>query len=149
MTELSIIATQRAATQPAEADVPVHANRTPPEQVARLQAAAEQFESFFIAQMLRQMRSATREMASEDSVFNSPSSESMLDMADVALADSLATHRAFGVADAIVRQLLPAAPGHAPVPLASLPSPASPASPEPGEVVPQVKKVVRPVASEQ
>ncbi|HMN43131.1 MAG TPA: rod-binding protein [Povalibacter sp.] len=78
--------------------------------VARVQAAAEKFEGFFIAQMLRQMRQSSREMAGEDSVFNSRNGQEMLDMADVALADSLAGRRAFGIADAIVRQLLPPPP---------------------------------------
>lgn len=74
---------------------------------AKVQAAAEQFEGFFIAQMLRQMRQATREMAGEDSVFRNRVNQDMLDMADVTLADTLAGQRAFGIADAIVRQLLP------------------------------------------
>lgn len=91
--------------------------------VAKVRDAAEKFEGFFIAQMLRQMRESTRTMAGEDSVFNSRSAQEMLDMADLALADSLAGQRAFGIADVIVRQLLPqptAAPLKTPVdPVAS------------------------------
>jgi flagellar protein FlgJ len=74
---------------------------------ARVQQAAEQFESFYIAQMLRQMRSATREIAGEDSIFASNNHREMLDFADTAFADALAQQRAFGIADVIVRQLLP------------------------------------------
>jgi flagellar protein FlgJ len=77
--------------------------------VEKVRGAAEKFEAFFIAQLLRQMRESTRAMADEDSVFNSRSAQEMLDMADVALADSLAGQRAFGIADVIVRQLLPTA----------------------------------------
>ncbi len=82
---------------------------------ARVKAAAEKFEGFFIGQLLREMRSSTREMAGEDSVFKSTLDQDMLDMADVALGDSLAGKHAFGIADAILRQLVPAsaAPGPA------------------------------------
>lgn len=133
MTNVSIIGSQHVAQH--AADPLVRSNEAvPSEQIAKLEAAAERFESFFIAQMLRQMRAATRQMASEDSVFNSHSSENMLDMADVALADSLAGYRAFGIADVIVRQLLPTLAGGAPEQTSSaVPSPA-------------VKETVRPVA---
>jgi peptidoglycan hydrolase FlgJ len=76
---------------------------------AKVHEAAEKFEGFFIAQLLRQMRQSTREMAGEDSVYSGRVNQDMLDMADVALADSLAGQRAFGIADAILRQLLPPA----------------------------------------
>jgi peptidoglycan hydrolase FlgJ len=75
-----------------------------------VKAAAEKFEGFFIGQLLREMRSSTREMSGEDSIYSSSTDQDMLDMADVALGDSLASQHAFGVADAILRQLLPAAP---------------------------------------
>lgn len=74
---------------------------------ARVVAAAEKFESFFIADMLKQMRSVTREMADEDSMFQSHINQDMLEIADGKLADVLAGQRAFGVADAILAQLLP------------------------------------------
>ena len=106
-----------AGTIPAPDD-PVRANdMVTPEHRAKVQEAAQKFESFFIAQMLRQMRSSTREMAGEDSVFNSRTNQDMLDMADVAFADALAGHRAFGIADVIVRQLLPASQATLPVSL--------------------------------
>jgi flagellar protein FlgJ len=69
--------------------------------------AAVQFEGFFISQMLHQMRSGTQEMAGEDSVFKDPVNKDMLDMADTMVADKMAGQRAFGIADAILRQLLP------------------------------------------
>lgn len=76
---------------------------------AKATKAAIQFEGFFIAQMLHQMRSGTREMAGEDSVFKDPVNRDMQDMADTMVADNMAGQRAFGIADAILRQLLPAA----------------------------------------
>lgn len=110
MNELNLHTTLRSQVPSQEPEVRAAADgeAVPPEYVARVQAAAEKFEGFFIAQMLRQMRQSSREMAGEDSVFNSRNSKEMLDFADMALADSLAGHRAFGIADAIVRQLLPA-----------------------------------------
>lgn len=77
---------------------------------ARIEAAAEQFEAFFIAQLLRQMRNGVRELAGEDDVRSSRANQDMLDMADTLFADSLATQRAFGIADLIIRQLLPSGP---------------------------------------
>jgi flagellar protein FlgJ len=47
-------------------------------------------------------------MASEDSVFKDPVNGDMLDMADKLLAGQVAGQRAFGIADAILRQLVPA-----------------------------------------
>lgn len=84
-------------------------NGVTPEYRAKVEAAAEKFEGFFISRMLHQMRQATREMADEDSIYNNRINQDMLDMADTRLADSLASQRAFGIADAILRQLLPPA----------------------------------------
>jgi flagellar protein FlgJ len=78
-----------------------------PVYVAKATKAAVDFESFFISHMLQQMRSSTREMAGEDSVFNDRVNSDMQDMTDRLLADKMAGQRAFGVADAILRQLLP------------------------------------------
>ena len=72
--------------------------------------AAVKFESFFIAQTLHKMRDATKAMADEDSIYKDSINSDMLDMADNMVADQLAGRRAFGVADAILRQLLPATP---------------------------------------
>ncbi len=74
---------------------------------AKAGMAAEKFEAFFIAQMLRQMRSATRAMASEDSVFKDRVAADMLDLGDTMVADKMAGLHAFGIADAILKQLLP------------------------------------------
>lgn len=76
---------------------------------AKATQAAVKFESFFISHMLHQMRSGTRAIAGEDSVFNNKVNQDMLDMADNLVADQMAGRRAFGVADAILRQLLPPA----------------------------------------
>ncbi|UGQ48985.1 rod-binding protein [Massilia endophytica] len=72
--------------------------------------AALKFESFFIAQMLHKMRDSTRTLAADDSPNKSSVHDDMLDMADNLVADQLANRRAFGVADVLLRQLLPAAP---------------------------------------
>lgn len=74
---------------------------------AKVTEAAVKFESFFISHMLHQMRSGTRELSSEDSVFKNKVNQDMLDMADNMVADQMAGRRAFGVADMILRQLLP------------------------------------------
>lgn len=79
---------------------------------AKATEAAVKFEGFFIAHMLHQMRSSTRELSSEDSVFKDQVNSDMLDMADTLVADKMANQRAFGVADAILRQLLPPASGN-------------------------------------
>jgi flagellar protein FlgJ len=76
--------------------------------VAKATKAAVEFESFFISHMLKEMRATTREMADEDSVFKNKVNQDMQDMADGILAKQMAGQRAFGVADAILKQLLPA-----------------------------------------
>ena len=90
---------------------PADAAVAPPDARYRAKAteAAVKFESFFIGHMLHQMRSATRELAGEDSVFKDPVNSDLLDLADNLVADKMAAQRAFGIADAILRQLLPAA----------------------------------------
>ena len=82
-----------------------------PRYCAKATEAAIKFESFFIGHMLHQMRSGTRELAGEDSVFKDPVNSDMLDLADNLVADKMAGQRAFGIADAILRQLLPAPGG--------------------------------------
>ena len=91
--------------------LPRHTADTPaadPVYAAKATKAAVEFESFFIANMLKQMRAGTREMAAEDSVFKDPVNRDMQDMADGMVAKQMAGQRAFGIADAILRQLLPA-----------------------------------------
>ncbi|MDQ1924896.1 rod-binding protein [Massilia sp. CCM 9206] len=94
--------------------------------VTKATKAAIEFESFFIGNMLQQMRSGTRAMADDDSVFKDPVNRDMQDMADNMMAGQMANQRAFGVADAILRQLLPAAAPQTPAqnaPLAPLQTP--------------------------
>jgi flagellar protein FlgJ len=93
------------APQPAQAGDSVD-----PAYRAKATEAAIKFESFFIGKMLHQMRDGTRAFAAEDSPSKSSINNDMLDMADNLVADQLAGRRAFGVADAILKQLLPAAP---------------------------------------
>ncbi len=90
---------------------------------AKATEAAVKFESFFIGHMLHQMRDGVRAMASDDSHSKDRINQDMLDMADNLVADQMAGKRAFGVADAILRQLLPPAQVAATAPLSSSLSP--------------------------
>jgi flagellar protein FlgJ len=74
---------------------------------AQVKAAAQKFESFFISQMLKDMRSATRTLAGEGSLTKDPVNDDMQSYADSAVADQMAGQHAFGIADVILRQLLP------------------------------------------
>jgi flagellar protein FlgJ len=76
--------------------------------------AAIDFESFFISNMLHQMRETQRTIAPEDSPYKDKVNQDMQDMADNTLAGSIANQRAFGIADAILKQMLPPAPAHEP-----------------------------------
>jgi flagellar protein FlgJ len=76
--------------------------------VAKATKAAVEFESFFISHMLHQMRESTRTIAPEDSATKDRVNQDMTDMVDNMLAGNMAHQRAFGVADAILRQILPA-----------------------------------------
>lgn len=84
-----------------------------PDEKTRVKAqatdAAIKFEAFFIKQLLTQMRSSTRALADEDSAENKHANQDMLDMADGMVADALAKRRAFGIADMMLKQVLPAA----------------------------------------
>ena len=75
---------------------------------AKAVGAAEKFEGFFIGEMLRQMRRSAREFGGDDGVFNSRTNDEMLSMADDLMADALAKQHAFGIADLLLRQMLPA-----------------------------------------
>ncbi|WP_349744291.1 rod-binding protein [Roseateles cavernae] len=74
---------------------------------ARATEAAEKFEAFFIKQMMSQMRSATRALADDDSPLKNKVNEDMMDMADGLVADAMAGQRAFGIADLMLKQILP------------------------------------------
>ena len=78
-----------------------------PEYVKKATKAAVEFESFFIQNMLHQMRESAKTLAPEDSPMKDPVNSDMLEMADKLLSGHMAGQRAFGVADAILKQLLP------------------------------------------
>jgi flagellar protein FlgJ len=96
-----------APASPAPALAPVTASDDPRYR-AKATEAAVKFESFFIGHMLHQMRSSTRVIAGDDGMNKDSINADMLDMADNLVADQMAGRRAFGIADAILRQLLPA-----------------------------------------
>ncbi len=83
----------------------------------RAKAAAEKFEAFFIADMLHRMRRSAREFADREEVGGGRANDDMLDIADSMVADKLAGQHAFGVADLILRQILPGAGAAKPVKL--------------------------------
>lgn len=96
---------------PAEASGPPAAAAGGPEQAQfrrDAQAAAEKFESFFVAEILKPMHRAAREIAGGEAASRDRAGDELLEVAHSLVADALASQRAFGVADAILRQLLPA-----------------------------------------
>jgi len=93
--------TPGAPAQPGQGDAP------DPVYAAKATKAAVEFESFFISHMLHQMRESTRTIAPEDSPANNKVNQDMTEMVDGMLAKQMAGQRAFGVADAILRQILP------------------------------------------
>jgi flagellar protein FlgJ len=88
---------------------------------AKVTKAAIDFESFFISNMLHQMRETTRTIAPDDSPYKDKVNQDMQDMADNILSGSIANQRAFGIADSILRQMLPA-PTPTPTPTLTLPA---------------------------
>jgi flagellar protein FlgJ len=96
--------------QPAGQDkvAPAAATAADKAYVAKATKAAIEFESFFISHMLHQMRESTRTIAPDDSPTKDKVNQDMTDMVDNMLAGNMAHQRAFGVADAILRQILPA-----------------------------------------
>ena len=97
------LSSTHVAPQPTQPGDPVD-----PAYRAKATEAAVKFESFFIGHLLHQMRDGARALAADDSPGKSRINDDMLDMADNLVADQMAGKRAFGVADAILRQLLPA-----------------------------------------
>jgi Rod binding domain-containing protein len=75
----------------------------------RAARAAEQFESMFIMQMVREMRKSVREISPEGSIFRDETTAGMFDYMDMMVADQLASQRAFGIADFILAQIAPEA----------------------------------------
>lgn len=74
---------------------------------ARATEAAVKFEAFFIKQMMKQMRASTAVLADEDSPLKKRVNEDMLELADGVVADAMAGQRAFGIADLMLKQVLP------------------------------------------
>ena len=99
-----------AGTNQAQEAIAPAATAPDADTVQRLTAAAVKFESFFVAQMMKQMRQATAALADPGSAINQRVNDSTLALAEQAVADGLAGQRAFGIADVLVRQMLPAAP---------------------------------------
>ncbi|POZ61631.1 rod-binding protein [Chromobacterium alticapitis] len=79
-----------------------------PEYRKKAGKAAEMFEAQFVREMFKQMRKATQEVAGADGGSSSSVNGDMQDIAYGALADQLAGRRAFGIANLILSQLLPA-----------------------------------------
>lgn len=75
--------------------------------------AAVKFEGLFVSEMLKQMRRSSAPLAGPDALFKPPEDNPLLAMADTLVADAMAGQRAFGIADAILRQLLPGDAGRA------------------------------------
>jgi flagellar protein FlgJ len=108
--KLNPLSAQAQATDAADAVAPAAATPAPSAAyTAKATKAAVEFESFFISHMLQQMRESAKALAPEDSPLKDPVNSDMLDMADKLLAGHMAGQRAFGVADAILKQLLPPA----------------------------------------
>jgi len=116
-------ASHAADTLPAPAANPASATGGQHDDAYRAKAteAAVKFESFFIGTMLHKMRESARSVGDRDKQEDSINSD-MLDMADNMVADQLAQRRAFGIADSILRQLLPVSPPAHPVQTASPPA---------------------------
>lgn len=85
-------------------------NAQTPAYRAKVTQAAEKFEGFFVNQILQQMRRSMRDIDPDEAANSKRGEDDMVDMADTLLADSLSHRHAFGVADAVLRQLLPASP---------------------------------------
>lgn len=75
--------------------------------VAKAAQAAEKFEAFFVQKMLSQMRAGNRTLGGDDGMFHDKSGEELQDLADGLVADALAGRHAFGIADLMLRQILP------------------------------------------
>jgi flagellar protein FlgJ len=105
----SLTDSAQAAANPPVVAAAVLPDSGDPAYRAKATAAAVQFESFFIGQMLHQMRAGISDIASKDSPVKDQGNSDMIDLADNLVADKMAGQRAFGIADVILRQLLPAA----------------------------------------
>lgn len=70
----------------------------------KLEAAAEQFEALFLQQILKQMRKAG-DVLSADNPMRSRDLDTMRDMYDQVVAESMSTQRQTGIRDMLVQQL--------------------------------------------
>lgn len=72
-----------------------------------LEAAAEQFEAIFVARLLGEMRRATQALRDDAGGLGKRdrSTDGLHDWADTQVAQALASRRAFGIADTIIRQM--------------------------------------------
>lgn len=75
---------------------------------AAAEKAAVKFEAYMVTQMMRRMRDGLRVLADDDSPLKNKVNDDMLDLADGLVAEQLAGRHAFGIADALLKQLLPA-----------------------------------------
>lgn len=103
-----------AAADAAPAQAAAAASAADPANRAKATDAAVKFEGLFIREMLKQMRRTAREIGGDEALAGGRSHEGMMDVADMLLADTLAGQKAFGIADAILRQILPPADASAP-----------------------------------
>ncbi|SDT24422.1 soluble lytic murein transglycosylase [Halopseudomonas xinjiangensis] len=76
----------------------------PDPQRQKLEAAAEQFEALFLQQILKQMRKAG-DVLSADNPMRSRDLDTMRDLYDEALADSMSSRGQTGIRDMLVKQL--------------------------------------------
>ena len=70
--------------------------------------AAEKFEAHFIKKMMAQMRAGARALSADGGEDSHHFNDDMQDVADGLVADALAHQRAFGIADLMLRHVLPA-----------------------------------------
>jgi flagellar protein FlgJ len=88
---------------------------------AQANDAAEKFEAHFIRKMMQEMRASSRALSGQEQEGKPAYGDDMQDLADGLVADALAHQHAFGIADLMLRHVLPP----------DL-SPAAPASPSSG-----------------
>ncbi|SDH13689.1 Rod binding protein [Vibrio xiamenensis] len=72
---------------------------------AALRQVAEQFEALFVQQMLKQMRTATEQLGSDDNPLSNNSNSMFQSMLDNQLASSVSQQSSFGLADMLYQQL--------------------------------------------
>ena len=72
--------------------------------------AAVKFEAHFVKNLIDQMRSSARALSEDGDDASHRANDDMLDIADGLVADALARQRAFGIADMMLSQVLPAKP---------------------------------------